>query len=64
MFVCGIYMKVSFKSAVEEHYFHIEERDFVVGKGTGKLDTECRSGTLKSLSLCSLCVQRTNILSM
>ena len=31
MFVCGFDIKVSFQSAVEEHYyFHIEERDFVV----------------------------------
>ena len=64
MFICGIYMKVSFQSVVEEHYFHTEERDFVVGKGTGKLDTECRSGMLKSLSLSSPCVQRRNISSM
>jgi len=39
MFVCGFDIKVSFQSTVEEHYFYIEERDFVVGKGTGKLDS-------------------------
>ena len=27
MFVCGFDIKVSFQIAVEEHYFHIEERD-------------------------------------
>ena len=31
MFVCGFGIKVSFQSAVEEQYFHIEERFFVVG---------------------------------
>ena len=39
MFVCGFDIKVSFQFAVEEHYFHIEERDFVVGKGAGKFDS-------------------------
>ena len=36
MFVCRLEIKVSFQSAVGEHYFHIEERDFVEGKGAGK----------------------------
>ena len=39
MFVSGFDIKVSFQSAVEEHYFHIKERDFVVGKGAGKFDS-------------------------
>ena len=39
MFVCGFDVKVSFQSAVEEHYFLIEERDFLVGKGAGKFDS-------------------------
>ena len=38
MFVCGFDIKVSFHPAIEEHYFHIKERDFVVGKGAGKFD--------------------------
>ena len=37
MFVSGFNIKVSFQSTVEEHYFDIEERDFVVREGTGKL---------------------------
>ena len=40
MLVGGFDIKVSFQSAVEEHYFHIEEKDFVVGKGAGKFDSE------------------------
>ena len=39
MFVCGFDMRVSSQSTVEVHYFHIEERDFVVGNGTGKVDS-------------------------
>ena len=39
MFVCGFDLKVSYQSAVEEHYFHIEERDFVVQKEAGKFDS-------------------------
>ena len=39
MFVCGFDVKVSFQSAVEEHYFHIKERDCVVVKGAGKSDS-------------------------
>ena len=38
VFVSGFNIKVSFKSTDEEHYFEIKERDFVVRKGTGKLD--------------------------
>ena len=33
MFVCEFDIKISCQFAVEEHYFHIEETDFVVGKG-------------------------------
>jgi len=43
MFDCGAQfwfdVKFSFQSTFEEHYFHIAESDFVVGKGTGKLDS-------------------------
>ena len=39
MFVCRLDIKVSFQFAVEKHYFHIEERDFVVGKGAGTFDS-------------------------
>ena len=38
MFVSGFNIEVSFQSTVEEHYFDIKERDFVVREGTGKLD--------------------------
>ena len=37
MFVCEFDIKVSFQFAVEEHCFRIEEWDFVVGKGAGKI---------------------------
>ena len=40
MFVGGFNIEVSLQSTVEEHYFDIKERDFVVREGTGKLD--CR----------------------
>ena len=36
--VYGFDIKVSFQSAVEEHYIHVKERNFVVGKGAGKFD--------------------------
>ena len=39
MFVCGFDINVSFQSAVEEHFFHIEERDFIIGKGASKFDS-------------------------
>ena len=39
MFVCGFDINVSFQSAVEEHYFHIKERDFIIGKGASKFDS-------------------------
>ena len=38
MFVSGFNIEISFQSTVEEHYFDIKERDFVVREGTGKLD--------------------------
>ena len=38
MFVSGFNIEVSIQSTVEEHYFDIKERDFVVREGTGKLD--------------------------
>ena len=65
MFVCGFDVKVSFQSAVEEHYFHIKERDCVVVKGAD-LIVGCRSlrYVMKLLSLSSPCVQRRNISSM
>ena len=39
MFVCGFDIKVNSQCTVEVHYFHIMERDFIVGNGTGKLDS-------------------------
>ena len=39
MFVFAFDIKVSFQFAIEGHYFHIEERDFVVVKGAGKFDS-------------------------
>ena len=42
MFDCGFDTKVSFQYsqyAVEEHYFHVEESNFVVGKGESKFDS-------------------------
>ena len=39
MFVSGFNIKVSFQSTIEEHYFDIKERDFVVREGTGKPDS-------------------------
>ena len=66
MFVCGFDVKVSFQSAVDEHYFQIKERDCVVVKGLVNLIVECRSlrYVMKLLSLSSPCVQRRNISSM
>ena len=40
MFDCGFDTKFSFQYAVEEHYLHVEERDFVVGKGESKFDSK------------------------
>ena len=37
MFVSGFNIEVSFQSTVEEHYFDIKERDFIVREGTDKL---------------------------
>ena len=39
MLVSWFNIKVSLQSTVEEHYFDIKERDFVVREGTGKLDS-------------------------
>ena len=39
MLVSWFNIKVSFQSTVEEYYFDIKERDFVVREGTGKLDS-------------------------
>ena len=38
MFVSGFNIEFSFQSTVEEHYFDIKERNFVVKEGTGKFD--------------------------
>ena len=66
MFVSRFNIEVSFQSTVEEHYFDIKERDFVVREGIGKLDGRCTlfKYVMKSFNFSSPYVQRRNISSM
>ena len=66
MFVCWFNIKVSFQSTVEEHYFDIKERDFVVREGRVNLIVGCRlfKYVMKAFNFSSPCVQRRNISSM